>query len=111
MTQEKALGLFTLMVSRSTFARNLNAQLASAQQTPDTVWTYFLNAVRPLGIAAVELNRMKMQELWTDDNGELDGPFDADHVSVGEALSPPLTYDPGPCPDGVLVTTFMNRLP
>jgi hypothetical protein len=110
MTELKAIGLFTLMVSDSQFSRDLNATLNQNGQTPDKVFQAFVKLAVPFGITAGELDRAKLELLWLQ-GGVLQPQFDNTADSVGDALSPPLVYSPGPCPDGTLQASLMNKLP
>jgi hypothetical protein len=116
MTERKALGLLTLLVTNSQLNSDLNAQLNQPGQTPNGFWTALMNSVAPLGITAADLtdpagvNRTTLEPLWLQ-GGVLQPQVTQDAQSIGVALSPPLTYMPGPCPKGVLQSDFMQRLP
>jgi hypothetical protein len=110
MSQEKALGLVTLLLTDSQLSRNLDAVLAKPGQTPDGMWTYFMNSVGPFNISPADLTRSKVETLWLK-GGVLQPRVDASPVTVGNAFTPPLMYSPGPCPNGTLQTNFMSNLP
>lgn len=110
MTDLKAIGLFTLMVADSQLSRDLNAVLNQPGQTPNSVWNQFVALAAPFGIQAGDLDRAKLEPLWLQ-GGVLQPQFDASPDSVGVALTPPLLYIPGPCPNGALQTNFMSKLP
>jgi hypothetical protein len=109
MTEQKALGLLTLLVTDSQLSRDLTATLNQPAQTPDGVWSFFTAAVAPFGITGGDIDRAKLEPLWMEE-GVLQPQFDSSHESVGGALQPPLVYDPGPCPNGVLENDFMSKL-
>jgi hypothetical protein len=98
------------MITDSQFSRNLNAELNQPGATPDSVWNFFVASVTPFGIPAADLTRAAFEPLWFDGTN-LQTQSDSSPKSVGAALSPPLVYFPGPCPDGILVNDLMARLP
>ncbi|MGI8743767.1 MAG: hypothetical protein ACR2NN_14560 [Bryobacteraceae bacterium] len=111
-TQGQAFGLFLLLSSNSKLRHDLNAKLKDPHMSADQ---FFDNAVKPMlqgppfNLPAASVDKATLQPLWVT-GGQKRDELDSSAATLGDVLSPPLSYFPGPCPDDNQQTLVWNQL-